>query len=593
MLIEKIKKFKLKKQAAVCGAALFPILHFYLLEAYTHNGWMEVRHWPQAFNILLFEITAWLLCFLFRNIKWALRVQGACAMVIGLANYYVYTFRSLPLAPWDIFSVGTALSVAEHYDFMPTPRVAVVLAGFILTLCLEGFLELDFKKWKWYASLTAALVCGVVLGAVGNVLQQEDFQNRHGMYNKLFTPVFMWQVNGFALTMVMELPYLSIEKPDGYDKEEAKELLASYASSEESENAKSGVDLDGLPNILVVMNEAFSDLGVLGEFQASKDYMPYFHSLLAGAKNTRSGYLHVSVCGGNTANTEFEFLTGNTMAFLPQGSIPYQQYINSAIPALPSYLQELGYETYAMHPFRAEGWERDQIYPLLGFEHMYFINDYNNKEYIRTFVSDQSCVDKLIETYEQKESGRPMFAFQVTMQNHGSYSDVYENFTPDITVEGVSSDSVSTYLSLIKKSDEALESLIAYFSNAKEPVMVVFFGDHQPNDAVAAPILQLNGIDYRTLTEEQTKLRYQVPYLIWTNYDMEPSAKNDLSVNYLANEVLEAAGIELPPYQKFLKELSNRYPVISAAQNDAAVEGVADLERYKKLQYYQLFDIQD
>lgn len=59
-------------------------------------------------------------------------------------------------------------------------------------------------------------------------------------------------------------------------------------------------------------------LAILGDFQTNKDYMPYFHSM-QGADDTISGYLNVSVCGGNTANTEFEFLTGNTMAFLPQG----------------------------------------------------------------------------------------------------------------------------------------------------------------------------------------------------------------------------------------------------------------------------------
>ena len=50
----------------------------------------------------------------------------------------------------------------------------------------------------------------------------------------------------------------------------------------------------------------------------------------------------------------FEFLTGNSMAFLPQGSIPYQQYITKELPALPAYLASLGYETVATHPYYAD-----------------------------------------------------------------------------------------------------------------------------------------------------------------------------------------------------------------------------------------------
>lgn len=69
------------------------------------------------------------------------------------------------------------------------------------------------------------------------------------------------------------------------------------------------------PNIIVIMDEAFSDLAVRGEFTTNEDYMPFIHSLQQGAENTRTGYLNVSVLGGNTANTEFEFLTGSTIGF--------------------------------------------------------------------------------------------------------------------------------------------------------------------------------------------------------------------------------------------------------------------------------------
>lgn len=586
---------KHKKILAILGLIIFPVIHFYLLEAYTHNGFLEIRPWSQLFNVLLYEIVAVILFFLFRNVKWAIRVEGVFAMIIGLINYYVYTFRSLPLVPWDILSIETALSVADNYNFMPSLRVVAVFFCFMLVLFLEGFLEFSLKEWKWYQSLLPALAFCFALGSFSHVLQQEDFQNSHRMYNKLFTPVRVWQVNGFVLTMVMELPYLSVEKPEGYNEEEMKSLLAEYEQDDKDmeESAEKA-------NIIVMMNEAFSDLSVLGDFVASEEYMPYVHSLMAGEENTISGYLNVSVCGGNTANTEFEFLTGNTMAFLPQGSIPYQQYIHKEIPALPSYLKTFGYQTYAMHPYHAGGWDRDTVYPFLGFDNTEFLPDYIYREYIRDYVSDRTCVKKIIETYEQKEENSPAFIFNVTMQNHGSYGDMYENFTPDITVKGVQSASLSTYLSLLKKSDKALEEMLAYFSAVDEPVVVVFFGDHQPNDTVAQPILRLNGLSYDSLTEEQLNLRYQVPYVIWSNYPMDTKTGENISVNYLAGKVLEAAGLPLSSYQAFLQELSMEFPVISAQRIENTGGGNRNLnekseilQKYQKLQYYQLFGKQD
>lgn len=578
---------KQKIIAGIVGMIVCPIMYFYLLEAYTHNGFTEVRPWSQFFNIILFELVAWILFFLFRNVKWALRTEGIVAMTAGLANAYVYSFRSLPLVPWDIYSVKTAMSVADNYDFMPSVRYVVVVLGFVAIISAVRFFDLRLEKLKWYAGLAAAVVICIILSGVTHVLQQEDFQNRHRMYNKLFTPVYMWQVNGFALTMVMELPYISVDKPDGYDKNAAEEQLVAYEKKAKENDAKTKNKQN--PNIIVIMDEAFSDLAILGDFQTNKDYMPYFHSM-QGADNTISGYLNVSVCGGNTANTEFEFLTGNTMAFLPQGSVPYQQYVKHNIEALPSYLAGLGYETYGMHPYYASGWDRDTVYPLLGFEHTAFIEDYTDREYIRKYVSDRSCVEKIKETFEQKKTGKPMFLFNVTMQNHGSYSDAYDNFIPDIAVEGASSESLSAYLSLIAKTDQALEELITYFKNVNEPTMIVFFGDHQPNDIVAEPVLRLNGKSSRNLSEEDTKLRYQVPYLIWANYEIDTKTKEDTSANYLGMKVLEAAGITLPAYQEFLKDFEKDYPILSAVRTEAASSPEISKNEYRQLQYYELFD---
>lgn len=576
---------KIRKYGGLCGALLFPAASFYLLEGYTHNGFLEVRPWAQLFNVLLFELFALILFFLFRNLKYALRAEGACAMLLGLINSYVYAFRSLPLAPWDIFSIGTAASVADNYDFTPEPRVCLVAAGFAVLLYLARFCDFRITDWGWKKSFAAAVAAGLALSLFANVLQQETFQNKHRMYNKLFTPVYMWQVNGFALTMVMELPFLAVERPKGYSAKEAKDLLASYEEEPVKEELVK-------PNIIVVMDEAFSDLSVLGEFEASEDCMPYYHSLAAGQKNTSTGYLEVSVCGGNTANTEFEFLTGHTMAFLPQGSVPYQQYVKGEIASLPSYLRDLGYETHAQHPFYADGWDRDKVYPLLGFSHLKFLEDFGSREYIRNYVSDKSCVDEAIRTYEEKEPGRPVFIFTVTMQNHGGYQNAgaYGNFAPHITTEGAPSESLSTYLSLVRESDEALKGLISYFEQEEEPVMAVFFGDHQPNDAVAEPVLRLNGKSCRQLSEKDTLLRYRVPYLIWTNYETKTETDADMSVNYLGVKVLEKAGLPLPAYQNFLKELSESEPFVSAARDQANAVRKEGLLNYKKMQYYQLFD---
>jgi phosphoglycerol transferase MdoB-like AlkP superfamily enzyme len=345
------------------------------------------------------------------------------------------------------------------------------------------------------------------------------------------------------------------------------------------------------------MSEAFSDLDILGEFTTNEDYIPFVHSLLKGADNTQSGYLHVSVLGGNTANTEFEFLTGETMAFLPQGSIPYQQYVKMPTFSLASYLNELGYSTVAMHPYLSTGWQRDKAYTLLDFHSFLAIDSFDSPTYIRKYVSDESDFDKIREIYENKEAGQPLFLFNVTMQNHSSYQDSFDNFQPGITVEGSDDAALSNYLSLLKISDDELEKLVDYFSRQEEKTLLVFFGDHQPSDQVVEDIWRLNGKDPANLELADLQLRYEVPFFIWANYDIEEKTGVDTSPNFLSCAVLEAAGLPYSDYHLFLQELSESYPVISSIQvKDAAgnsyevKECMEDLQKYSLLQYYQLFD---
>ena len=580
-----------------------PAACFYLMEWYSHNPFMVVRPWAQFFNIVLFLLVTIVLFLLTGKLKTAHRIVYGVAMIYGIANSYVVRFRTNPIVPWDIFSWKTAASVADNYNFMPDTRMVVVTLVFLVAIALFHFIKVKVTRFVFWKRLIPAALVAVVLSLFAGTLQQESFQNSHRLYNKLFTPVYMTDVDGMAVTFVMNLAYMSIDKPEHYSDSEAQAVLDSYgaggAMTEDTDPAaKDDTQKDEeLTNIIVMMNESFSDLSVLGDFETNEDYMPFIHSLEQGAENTVTGMLNVSVCGGNTANTEFEFLTGNTMAFLPQGSIPYQQYINGDLKALPDYLKTLGYQTIATHPYNAGGWERDTVYPMLGFNESVFKDEYVNPQYVRQYISDESWVDKIIEFYENKETDKPLFVFNVTMQNHGGYQDQYGNFTPDISVKDSTNFSLQQYLSLVKLSDSALESLISYFKDADEKTVIVFFGDHQPSDAVASTVLAKNGMSWNHLTEEQQKLRYQVPYVVWANYDIDEETGADTSANYLAAEVLERAGIPLDEYRSYLMHLKTEYPVISAVRTvkaDGSEVRASDekdeMDIYRKLQYYELFD---
>ena len=519
---------------------LYPIVTFYLLEWFTHNPWKTMKATPQVLNIVMFELVALLLFALFGRLHAALMTETLFFFLYGLVNYFVLNFRSVPIQPWDLFSISTAASVADNYEYTLDKQAVLVILGFLILLALEFFCRYSLKKGTWKFRIpTAAVVCALLVAFGGMFHSDEIVQQKLRLYDKLFTPTTISFKNGTALAFVMELRYISVDKPAGYNADAAREELAAYAQPSEAPERK--------PNIIVIMDEAFSDPAVLADFQTNEDYMPFMHSMMAGADNTVSGWLNVSVLGGNTANTEFEYLTGNTMAFLPTGSIPYQQYIKAETPSMASHLASLGYKTVAMHPYKATGWDRDKVYPDLGFQEMHFLPDYKNPLLVREYVSDKSDFEKIIETYEKKEPGEPLFVFNVTMQNHSSYTESFDNF--------------------------------------------------QPTNSVVEPVWKLNGKRNATLTEEELSRRYKVPFIIWANYDIEETTGVETSANYLGFQTLQAAGLPLPDYFSYLAAFSGEAPVISANHvelKDGTFTNADDqkdlLSGYRGYQYYQIFD---
>ena len=349
------------------------------------------------------------------------------------------------------------------------------------------------------------------------------------------------------------------------------------------------------------MNESFSDLSVIGEINTNIEVMPFVSSLKEGVI---SGYVLTSVYGGNTANSEYEFLTGNTMAWLPPNTVPYQQYIKAPTYSMVSYLKSFyDYHCIAMHPYIANGWERPRTYGHLGFDESLFIEDFPQQHFIRDYISDLEMYEKIVEIYEKQHHDN-LFIFGVSMQNHGAYDYSGEDFKQAIELVGYEKEypDVEQYLSLIYESDIAIEYLINYFGNIDEDVLIVFFGDHQPKIDQSFYEDVLNQ-DFKTLESIQNK--YLAPFFIWANYEIEEKYLECTSLNYLSTYLYEAAGIALPPYNQFLSRLEEKIPAINAngfysnkSQEFLTFEEASETEKlwlklYEQLQYNNLFDLKN
>ena len=519
-----------------------------------------------AANAVFYYLLYLLLSFVFGRFRIGYTVSTLVFLIIGIANYFVMAFRSSPIVPWDLFSLGTAASVANNYTYSISWRFLWSFMGFWYLVIFSTKIRFRVKKPLVRIALTVLTLAGLLLAAAA--LQRKDVKDKLGMDQTLFTPTVRYRNNGFLAAFLGNLHLINIQEPDGYSVAQVEKIQEDVEGSHQQEidDQLAGYDAKKAPNIIVIMDEAFSDLAVRGDFNVSQDYMPNFRRLM---EEHTGGNLMVSVKGGNTANTEYEFLTGDTMAFLPAGSVVYQQFIRDNVPALPSYLASLGYATTGIHPYYGTGWDREKVYPLLGFEEFYDIDDFGNPVYLRNYVSDQSAFEKVIDVMESSDPDEPQFIFEVTMQNHSGYSKEFPGFSEEIFLTDVKNSTTQTraaekYLTLIYESDKALGSLMDYFEAQDDPTIIVMFGDHQPSDYVTAVIDRITGYNPDTENLEDAQNSYIVPFFVWSNFDMDLKLPDMISVNYLAGSILRAAGIPMTDYQLFLQDLKEKIPVICA-----------------------------
>lgn len=540
-------------------------------------------------NLCLLLVGNGVLVCLLQRMRQTFFVSGGLVLLIGLANYCMYQIRGYGMIGMDFHALSTAASMAGNYSIRLAPCLFAGLAVGVLTPVLAACLlpkgkETIFQKKPLPVSIAGLCVCA---GFIGWLHLSDIFWA--GVSDVYWDNQIGFREQGYLLYFAANAKRLPEREPEGYSAWRAQQILDDYMAGEDTSEEP--------PHLIVIMNEAFSDLRVWGEFTCDREVMPFWDSL---QDNTVKGYADVSIFGGYTANSEFEFLTGCSKAFL-SGS-PYLENIFDKTPALPATLKSSGVykQATAFHPYYSSGYRREQIYPLLGFDKFLSLEDINGVETIGEYVSDRADYEEIIRMFEARNGQSPFCLFNVTIQNHSPYHQKPETDNP-VRVTSFSADKeVNHYLSLLRESDDALEGLVRYFQSIEEPTVIVLFGDHQPR-LPDAFYYQMTGKVPVQYTAEEAMTKYRVPFMIWANYDIPEKRVEHLSLNYLSTELAGEVGLPRCAYQRFLADMQEQIPSLCAGGyfdreehfhewDDIQEPEKQWIEKYKMVQYYTLFE---
>lgn len=528
------------------------------------------------FMLLLFLIT--------NSVRLTGIITSSFLILFAFINMFVVYFRGKAIAPTDIHSVQTALGVSSNYTLWMNDFVVKDILLLFLFCIIFSQMDYKIEKTKIRAIIVVTGFLGILI-AILMFYSPERIEEK-GFTLEKFVPFNGTQKNGYLLDFYLNCYGLSVSKPAGYDVKNIQTISDEYKVKREK------VSDEQTPNILILMNESFFDPRCLGEIEYSSEPLDFFYSL---EENTIRGNLLSSVFGGNTPNSEFECLTGSSMAFFPKDSIVYQNFLHDELPTTVSLLSDLGYYGIGMHPYNKIYWERDRVYPeVLMFDEFISQDEIVNPDIVREYISDQQVFDILMDRMKTDGEDSRLFNFTITMQNHGGY---YFGMT-DVTAPEINNPYVNEYLSIINITDESFEKFIKELEEFDEPTIVCMFGDHQPRfeDSVYDTIWKDS-----VMTEEEKEIaKHVVPFVIWANYDIEEADIPLTSINYMSPMILEAAGVSLSPYYRYLLDLQENYPVISSVgcfDSDMhfypigkEMDAIIEMNEYEMIQYNYIHD---
>lgn len=597
-----------------CCAVLVTGVVFALTSDHLYLLALNLLHHPVLLilNILPVFLMMLLLYFISCRMVFSVWLSAGFFLLMALADRVKVSMRQEPLLPTDLTLAKEALAIVKTFpEFtLLTGGFSIVLFLLLLILSLLLFKGRSFAPKTRLAGIGGVLACAVAFNAL--CYASPALYDSFPVIENPYFQVNQYSSRGLLYSFLHQTNIMQVKTPEGY-------IASAY---EALEGKPVTVSTEKKPHIIMVMGEAFSDLSINEHisFDGFRDPLENFKAICAG-ENAVSGHIAVPNYGGGTSNTEYDVLTGCPTRYL-DSALPSYNFIHREFDALPRRLRKIGYDTLAIHPGFAWFYNRQNVYPSMGFQDCLFLEDSFDLEAqgVGGYVSDRAATDKIIHTFLRhvRTSNAPLFSFTVTIQNHGPYDGKYgtlaPNFSTDVPLSDSEADLLRQYFQGVADADEQLGRLWEFAKDSAEPIVLVYFGDHLPGFS--------NGMDFFSLLDypidangslEERLALYQTPYLIWQNdvanalCDIRETAaaaelpeNGIISSQYLGallTELLDMKG--LSPLYDYNNRLRKKQPVCAkniyvdewgAYTDTLPEERMEAVEILREWQYYKLFD---
>ena len=265
-------------------------------------------------------------------------------------------------------------------------------------------------------------------------------------------------------------------------------------------------------NLIVVQLESMQGLMLQRDYYG-QEITPFLNQLIEEDGTIYFDNFYHQLGAGNTSDAEFAV---NNSILGSIESYTYQLYQNNYFKGLPWILKENGYDTNVFHGYKKSFWNRENVYPTLGFDTYYGGEDYvsDNIKGIGAGnivgISDSAFYKQTVAYMENLPE--PFYGFVITLSSHNPFG--LPKQLQKIRLKECDENIVGRYIQSVNYADRCLAEFFDELkaSGLYENSLILIYGDHfglsKADEAVSEVVSNWLG---RTYTYEDM---LRVPFLI-------------------------------------------------------------------------------
>jgi phosphoglycerol transferase MdoB-like AlkP superfamily enzyme len=444
---------------------------FYLaLHLCSYKVLAAVKMQPDLFLDFTLQVIIGYILFSFsRRTYLFLIVQFTQMALVYIGNAVKIAVFGAPIVIEDIFSFIEMCLVLKRW------QAFLVIFPFALFLVLF-FVNFKIHKKASAASLLVVVVTALVIIFGGRLELVNTIESSFGY--KAWDQYYNFKKSGGTVYSLYRCLRFISDRPRAPGLDDVTLALKELNIENAREGAGDATRADKFVprNIYMIVMEALWDPLKLEKVTFNHD--PWDNEFRELWNETGNSSVMSPVYGGQTANPEFEILTGHP-ANLYGARVMFASGILNHIPALPRLLSRYGYKSYAFHPNISSFWNRHNIYYRFGFD-FYFSRDHFTFDDLNgACLSDKSLYRQAMSLASKRLSENPNFLYILTITGHVDYK-LNESKRPPIIKSDSSNKYVDRYSNVARYSTGEAIGLIRLIQKHDSNAIIVVAGDHLP-----------------------------------------------------------------------------------------------------------------